>query len=565
MPPRKKTAPQPPGPAAPPAGDSAGISPAPGAVLVMVKLAELAPHPRNPRRHLGDLDELTASIRADGLFEPVVIISAEAFTAAAAAAGDPERLAGEGTGWVTLMGHRRAAAAAAAGLAEVPAVIRDDLAGQARAKMIAENLHREGLTPLEEAEGMAELAAAGWGQRRIAAEIGCSQAHVSKRLALLQLPEPARDGIAAGQLTVADGLELHKLYGGGRDAAADTAIGQAVDSITRGYPAEPAVRQAQAGLRRARAEQETRDKLAAEGVQVVTEQQQRRLGWPRVYGDTAPHAKAGCLAAAIGYHGDAEYLCTNPAGHPGTTQNREARRDAERRETERESRRAAKARDAACQQIAAGPLPSARDLTQLLATTVLTGSGGGYSEALRLAWRWLRDSGAVQAGATTTPPGPSWPPPAGTVPRCCATPTPTPSRWTSCTSAPAATAPPAGASGTPPTSTGSPGPPGTSPPHGKPATSPRPAPASRPAAPCPAPAAAAPAKATAAAAPPTAASATTATRKSPCTNAPGAAASTASTATSPPAPAAAPGRKTTRTTATTARPGPPRTRTTEHV
>jgi len=105
------------------------------------------------------------------------------------------------------------------------------------------------------------------------------------------------------------------MYGSGHDAAAEKVIGEAADSITRGYPAGTAIRHARAGLDRARAGQATRERLAAAGIQVVTGQQRARLGWPRLYGDTAPHAEAGCLAALIGWSGEAEHVCTNPATH----------------------------------------------------------------------------------------------------------------------------------------------------------------------------------------------------------------------------------------------------------
>ena len=301
-----------------PAGDSAGITPAgagPAVEMVMVPPGALAPHPRNPPHRRGDLAELTASIKAQGLFEPLVAVTSAAYVAAAEADGDPER-PGPAVTHVIVMGHRRAAARAAAGLAAVPVIVRDDLAGPpAIAAMIAENVHREALTPLAEAEGFAELARRGWRQRKIAAETGCSQAHVSKRLALLQLPEQARGALAAGKISVADAQELHKIYGSGHDAAAEKVIGEAVDSITQGCPAGTAIRHARAGLDRARAEQATRDKLAAAGIQVVTGQQRARLGWPRLYGDTARHATAGCLAALIGWSGEAEHVCTNPATH----------------------------------------------------------------------------------------------------------------------------------------------------------------------------------------------------------------------------------------------------------
>jgi hypothetical protein len=88
--------------------------------------------------------------------------------------------------------------------------------------------------------------------------------------------------------------------------------------------------------------------------------------------------------------------CASPASHPGTPDARSSEQEAREREKERETRKAAKAGDAACQAIAAGKLPPGPDLVQLL-TTVVLGQGGGHSDALTMAWRWLRDTGAVPA------------------------------------------------------------------------------------------------------------------------------------------------------------------------
>ncbi len=377
--------------------DSAGISPAAGAALLHVPLDALAPHPCN-RTDLGDLTELAASIAAQGLFEPLNVITAEAFNAAAERDGDPDR-PGTGITHVIVMGHRRAAAARAAGLGSVPVIVRDDLAGaDAIAAMTAENVHRANLTPLQEAEAFAELARRGWRQRKIAEKTGCSQAHVSKRMTLLKLPEAARGAVASGTLPVDSALELHKLTGnGGADEVTDTAITQAVKELDRGYDPRAVIRQAQAEVRRAREAQAARAKLEADGTPVITEQQANRSGYVRLYEDTAPHAKAGCLAAYIAsYRGEPEYVCTNPTSHPRTKVGREGRADAQRRETDRESRNATKARDGACQQLAAGPLPPARQLVHEFATVLLGGTSD--TDAVRLAWRWLRDSGAVTTG-----------------------------------------------------------------------------------------------------------------------------------------------------------------------
>ncbi len=375
-----------------PATDSGGIT----GTAAILPLAWLTAHPRNPREDLGDLTEITQSIRAHGVFEPLVVITAAAYTAAADADGDTERPAGEFT-HVIVMGHRRAAAARAAGLAEVPVVVRDDLAGaDAIAAMIGENLHREGLTPLAEAAAMAELARRGWSQRKIAAEIGCSQAHVSKRLALLQLPELARDAIAAGQLSASQALELHKAAS---DADADIAaevIAKAVADIETGYPADSAVAAARRDAARGQAARNTRAGLEARGIEIITAERRLKMGWPYIPDrDTGIHEKAGCLAASIDYNGRPDYTCTNPASHPATAPADSAR--TRELEDEREIRKAAKARDTACVTIAAGPLPTPDMLARILAASLLDGTG--YSETLRLACKWLRDAGIAPPGA----------------------------------------------------------------------------------------------------------------------------------------------------------------------
>lgn len=372
-------------------GDSAGITGTPA----VLPLALLAAHPRNPRGNLGDLTELTASISAHGVFEPLVVITALAYAASADADGDPERPGGEFT-HVIVMGHRRAAAARAAGLAEVPVVVRDDLAGApAIAAMIAENLHREGLTPLAEASAMAELARRSWSQRRIAEEIGCSQAHVSKRLSLLQLPKPARDALAADQMSVGDALELHRIASTTDDDVAAQVIGRAVADIGSGHRAGNAIAQARQDALRAQAAKKTRADLEARGITIITRERRARMGWPRVWDrDIGPHEEGGCLVAEIGWSGEPEWACTNPASHPdaGTA----ARARARENDDEQESRKAAKARDAACLQIAAGPLPELGGLARMLAGTLLAGTG--HSESLRLACKWLRDAGIAPGG-----------------------------------------------------------------------------------------------------------------------------------------------------------------------
>ena len=107
-------------------------------VLTLVSLADVRPNPDQPRRHFAPekLDELAASIKARGLLQPIVVRRAE-------------------RGYELLAGERRFRAAQLAGLERLPALIR---AGDDPLEIaLIENLQREDLSPLEEAEGLAVL------------------------------------------------------------------------------------------------------------------------------------------------------------------------------------------------------------------------------------------------------------------------------------------------------------------------------------------------------------------------------------------------------------------------
>lgn len=164
--------------------------------FAMVPIGAIKPNPDNPRSDLGDLEELAASIRALGIQEPLVL---EWPTPSS-----PYRL---------LMGHRRLAAAELAGLAEVPCMIRQGvLSPVERMELaLAENLQRSDLSPLDEARGYQALVDLGLSQRAIATRMGRSQSHVSKRLALLELPSPVQARIAKGTLPLEAAAALVRL------------------------------------------------------------------------------------------------------------------------------------------------------------------------------------------------------------------------------------------------------------------------------------------------------------------------------------------------------------------
>ena len=125
-----------------------------GSALQTIRVSEIAEHPDNPRTSLGALEELADSIKVLGLRQPIVVVPVIAFNAA-----NPGVPLESGAQWVVLAGHRRRAAALLAGVEQIQAWVRPDLAGRADASetFIAENVHRIGLAPLEEASVYALL------------------------------------------------------------------------------------------------------------------------------------------------------------------------------------------------------------------------------------------------------------------------------------------------------------------------------------------------------------------------------------------------------------------------
>lgn len=151
-------------------------------------------HPNNPRHAAAADDDMVASIREGGLLQPVVV------------APHPDK-AGS---FVLIAGHRRLDGSKKAKAKTVPVVIRDDLVteGQQIEAMIIENGHRLDLTPIEEAEGYAQLELLGYKPAAIATAVGRSITTVRARLGLLKLSETTRKKVHVGQLKLEDAVAI---------------------------------------------------------------------------------------------------------------------------------------------------------------------------------------------------------------------------------------------------------------------------------------------------------------------------------------------------------------------
>jgi ParB/RepB/Spo0J family partition protein len=277
---------------------SASASDGEAGSLQTVLLDEVAAHPDNPRESLGDLDELAASIKSLGLRQPIVVVPADRFLTANRQLTIPPTAK-----WVILAGHRRRAAAVLAGVQSVPAWIRPDLATRedAAETFVVENVHRASLSPLEEARVYALLTdLSGGTQRAVAQRCGVSQAHVSKRMSLLKLPQSAQDALAEGSFAVTDALALVAVESGDQLAVFELAR-------ARNWPIPTAAQTIDERRRRSARVDDAHARAATEGLEVVRESQSR---WQPVTDSAAIDTArvAGALRASISGDGTFSYV-----------------------------------------------------------------------------------------------------------------------------------------------------------------------------------------------------------------------------------------------------------------
>ncbi len=156
-----------------------------GAYLQEILLAAVTPNPHQPRVHFDEesLAELTASIQQIGVLQPILVRPSE-------------------SGFELIAGERRWRAAGRAGLATIPALVRDtdDLASVEQA--LIENLHRQDLTPLEEAAAYQQLIEDfELTHEQVADRVGKSRSAITNTLRLLGLPPAIQRLLADGQLS----------------------------------------------------------------------------------------------------------------------------------------------------------------------------------------------------------------------------------------------------------------------------------------------------------------------------------------------------------------------------
>lgn len=176
-----------------------------------LQLSELRPSNLQPRKTFDPeaLAELSASIKEKGVLQPILVRP-------------------QGGAYEIVAGERRFQAAKLAGLSTVPVLVRDLTDQEALELAIIENLQRENLNAVEEAEAFEQLMGFGLSQEDVSQAVGKSRSTIANSLRLLTLPPIAREAIATGRISAGHGRAILSKPEQDRDWAVERIIEKAL-------------------------------------------------------------------------------------------------------------------------------------------------------------------------------------------------------------------------------------------------------------------------------------------------------------------------------------------------
>lgn len=160
--------------------------------LAEIPIDQITVNPQQPRKtfNFNSLNDLAASIRSSGVIQPIIVRR-------------------DGDGYQLIAGERRWRAARQAGLQRVPAIVREATDAQSLELALIENLLREDLNPIEEADAYRRLLAQfGGTQDELAQRVGRDRSTIANCLRLLRLPEVIQADLRAGHLTMGHAIAL---------------------------------------------------------------------------------------------------------------------------------------------------------------------------------------------------------------------------------------------------------------------------------------------------------------------------------------------------------------------
>lgn len=154
--------------------------------ILFLDINNISPNSKQPRKHFDDekISELAKSIEVHGILQPIMVRKA-------------------GAGYEIVAGERRWRAARKAGLKKVPCIVRELTEEQNMLVAIIENMQREDLNPMEEAEALNQMITTfGLTQEQVSKSVGKSRPYITNVLRLLRLPSEIQDFVTNGQLSV---------------------------------------------------------------------------------------------------------------------------------------------------------------------------------------------------------------------------------------------------------------------------------------------------------------------------------------------------------------------------
>lgn len=192
--------------------------------IVMLPIRDLHPHPDNPRKDVGDVTELSESIKVNGVLQNLTVVPGHWMTREEWAEisarykvnpTEEDRVLMNNkwlnTGYTVIIGHRRLAASKQAGLTEMPCVIVEMTHKEQVSTMLTENMQRVDLTVYEQAQGFQMMLDMGDSMDEIAEKSGFSKTTVRKRLEIAKLDSTTLKKVSSRQLTLGDFDELAKI------------------------------------------------------------------------------------------------------------------------------------------------------------------------------------------------------------------------------------------------------------------------------------------------------------------------------------------------------------------
>jgi ParB family transcriptional regulator, chromosome partitioning protein len=231
-----------------------GGSPGERRGVLTVGIEEIRASPGQPRHHFDEahLEELGESIRSKGVLLPLLVRR-------------------DGDGYLLIAGERRWRAAQRAGLRELPVIVRDVTEPEAFELALIENIQREDLNAIEEAEAYQRLIDHhGLTQEELAQRVGKDRSTIANALRLLRLPDSIKEAVASGDLSMGHARALLGL-------ADDGDLRKAAEKVMREDLSVRRVEELVQRLKGKRAQRSHRDEATTQ-LRHLAERLQRKLG-----------------------------------------------------------------------------------------------------------------------------------------------------------------------------------------------------------------------------------------------------------------------------------------------